>query len=84
VATANVSAGPFSSAYSPVAVQALAVAHETPNSSLSVGPAGLGAAWMLQPVPFQCSISDCGGVKSLAARSPTAEHALADARRFLA
>jgi hypothetical protein len=54
-------------------MHALGDPHDTPRSTLAEADAGLGVAWMLHVVPFQCSAS-VGRAPVLAMREPTAVH----------
>ena len=43
--------------YTPVAVHAILVVHDTPFRALALAPLGLGVPWIVQLVPFQRSAS---------------------------
>ena len=47
-------------AHCPTAVQAVAVVQDTPDNWPCFAPAGRGACWMVQVVPFQVSASGSG------------------------
>ena len=57
-------------------MQALAEVHDTADKRLVVAPTGLGVAWIVQRVPFQCS-ARVPSVPALLACEPVAVHALA-------
>jgi hypothetical protein len=67
----------------PTAVQAERETHATPARELDAAPAGLGAAWVRQVVPFQCSARTAGdwpaGGGALGLEYPTAVQAAAEA-----
>src|SRR6185312_15094595 len=62
-------------AVSPTAVQEPGTGQDTPNSSVSTAPAGAGTGCSRHLVPSQVSANAPGGLKSLAASTPTAVQA---------
>jgi hypothetical protein len=61
--------------YSPTAVQALAVRHETPTSRLAVAPLGSLMLWTVQVEPLRPSASGCCPLASV--KLPTATQMVA-------
>jgi hypothetical protein len=73
--SANVTRWPALSTKSPMAMQAVLDAHDTPWKVLCVAPAGWGMVWSAQAVPFQRSAKLTAGPPRVVKKYPTAVHA---------
>jgi hypothetical protein len=72
--SASVSCVTLEEAVSPTPSHELADVHETARTSLTCLPATPGAAWVVQVVPFHCSMS---GALEMSSGEPAATHSLA-------